>query len=67
LGSKSSSQAAFVLKQLTALPQWRGLTITEVDPADAPDESSAFARFNEMLADALEHDGDRPQQPNGSG
>ncbi|MER8477748.1 arginase family protein [Mesorhizobium sp. M1163] len=46
-------QVAFVLKQLTALPQWRGLTITEVNPAHAPDESAAFARLNEVLADAL--------------
>ena len=46
-------QAAFALKQLTALPQWRGLTITEVNPAHAPYESVAFARFNEVLADAL--------------
>ena len=36
-------QAAFLLKQLTALPQWRGLTITEVNPAHAPDEATAFA------------------------
>jgi len=47
------AQAAFALKQLTALPQWRGLTITEVNPAHAPDESAAFLRLNEMLADAL--------------
>ncbi|RVB78955.1 arginase family protein [Mesorhizobium sp. M6A.T.Cr.TU.014.01.1.1] len=46
-------QAAFVLKQLAALPQWRGLTITEVNPAHAPDETAAFARLNEVLADAL--------------
>ena len=46
-------QAAFVLKQLAALPQWRGLTITEVNPAHAPDESAAFPRLNGVLADAL--------------
>jgi arginase len=46
-------QAAFVLKQLAALPQWRGLTVTEVNPAHAPDESVAFARLNQVLADAL--------------
>jgi arginase len=46
-------QAAFVLKQLTALPQWRGLTITEVNPAHAPDESTAFKRLNQVLLDAL--------------
>ncbi len=46
-------QAAFVLKRLAALPQWRGLTITEVSPDHAPDEAAAFARLNEVLADAL--------------
>jgi arginase len=46
-------QAAFALKQVTALPQWRGLTITEVNPDHAPDEAAAFARLNDLLADAL--------------
>lgn len=46
-------QAAFVLNRLTALPQWRALTITEVNPDHAPDESAAFTRLNDMLADAL--------------
>jgi arginase len=46
-------QAGFVLKRLAALPHWRGLTITEVNPAHAPDEAAAFARLNDMLADAL--------------
>jgi arginase len=44
---------AHVLNQLTSLPQWRGLTITEVNPAHAPDEAAAFAKLNAMLADAL--------------
>ncbi len=47
--------AAAVLKQLTAMPQWRGLTITEVNPDHAPDESTAFARFNDTLADILDN------------
>lgn len=42
-----------MLKRLTALPQWRGLTITEVNPAHAPDESTAFKRLNEVLLDAV--------------
>lgn len=46
-------QAAFALKQLLALPQWRGLTVTEVNPDHAPDEAAAFARLNAVLADAL--------------
>ncbi|RWD29559.1 MAG: hypothetical protein E5V21_15750 [Mesorhizobium sp.] len=49
----AGARIAFALKQLTALPQWRGLTITEINPAHAPDESAAFARLNEVLADAL--------------
>ena len=40
-------QAAVALKRLTALPQWRGLTITEVNPDHAPDEAAAFGRLNE--------------------
>lgn len=46
-------QAAFVLKRLAALPLWRGLTVTEINPAHAPDEAAAFARLNGVLADAL--------------
>jgi arginase len=46
-------QVAYALKRLTAQPQWRALTITEVNPAHAPDESAAFARLNAVLADAL--------------
>jgi arginase len=46
-------QAAFVLQRLAALPQWRGLTVTEVNPAHAPDEAAAFSRLNGVLADAL--------------
>jgi len=46
-------QAGVVLKRLAALPQWRGLTITEVNPAHAPDEAAAFTRLNAVLADAL--------------
>jgi len=46
-------QAALALRHLAALPQWRGLTITEVNPDQAPDEAAAFARLNAVLADAL--------------
>ena len=45
--------AAYALKRLCSLPQWRGLTITEVNPDHAPDEAVAFARLNDVLADAL--------------
>jgi arginase len=50
-------QAGIVLNRLAALPQWRGLTITEVNPDHAPEESTAFARLNEVLADAMASDG----------
>jgi arginase len=46
-------QAAMVLKRLAGLPQWRGLTITEVNPAHAPDEAAAFMHLNKVIADAL--------------
>jgi arginase len=46
-------QAAFALKRLTALPEWRGLTVTEINPDHAPIEAAAFARLNEVLSDAL--------------
>ena len=46
-------QAAYALKQLSALPQWRGLTVTEVNPDHAPDEAAAFTRLNDVLADVL--------------
>ena len=49
----SLAQAAIVLKRLAALPQWRGLTVTEVNPDHAPDEAATFARLNDALADAL--------------
>jgi arginase len=45
--------AAYALKRLCALPQWRGLTITEVNPDHAPNEAAAFARLNGVLAEAL--------------
>jgi arginase len=46
-------QAAVVLRRLTVLPQWRGLTITEINPDHAPNEAAAFERLNGVLADAL--------------
>jgi arginase len=46
-------QAALALKRLSGLPQWRGLTITEINPDHAPDEAAAFARLNGVLTEAL--------------
>jgi arginase len=38
---------------LLAAPNWRALTITEVNPDHAPDEAQAFRRMNQMLCRAL--------------
>lgn len=34
-----------VLRELVTAPQWRGLTLCEVNPDHAPDEAEAFARL----------------------
>ncbi len=47
-----------LLSDLCALPQWRALTVTEVNPAHAPDEHETFAQLVQVLADALTPPGD---------
>lgn len=42
-----------LLSGLCALPSWSGLTLTEVNPAHAPDEAEAFRRLVDMLVTAL--------------
>jgi arginase len=42
-----------VLTALLAAPNWRALTVTEVNPDHAPDEAEAFHRLIEMLCGAL--------------
>jgi arginase len=42
-----------VLLELRAMPTWRVLTVAEVNPDHAPDESETFARLNAMLTRAL--------------
>lgn len=42
-----------LLIDLCALPNWRGLTLTEINPAHAPDQDDAFQRLVEMLGRAL--------------
>ena len=42
-----------VLTSLIAAPNWRALTLTEVNPDHAPVEAEAFARLNGLLASAL--------------
>jgi arginase len=41
------------LSYLLATPNWRALTITEVNPDHAPDEAEAFSQLNEMIASVL--------------
>lgn len=41
------------LSFLLAAHNWRALTITEVNPDHAPDESQAFRLLNQMLCRAL--------------
>jgi arginase len=41
------------LSYLLAAPNWRALTITEVNPDHAPDEAQAFRRLNEMVSRVL--------------
>jgi arginase len=42
-----------VLGILLKAPNWRGLTITEVNPDHAPDEAEIFGRLIEVLARSL--------------
>ncbi len=44
---------AAALAPLVAAPNWRALTVTEVNPDHAPDEAEAFCRLNAMLSAAL--------------
>lgn len=44
---------AAALGPLVAAPNWRALTITEVNPDHAPDESETFARLIAMLSATL--------------
>jgi arginase len=47
------AQLSAVLSVLAAAPNWRALTMTEVNPDHAPDEEAAFGRLNTMLSAAL--------------
>lgn len=52
-GGLTLDQTAIVLARLIALPQWRCLTVTEVNPDHAPDEAAAFTRLIDTLARVL--------------
>jgi arginase len=55
----SLEEIGVVLGILLNAPNWRALTITEVNPDHAPDEAEIFGRLTEMLAVSL---GPRPGQ-----
>jgi arginase len=46
-------QLATGLAPIVAAPNWRGLTLTEVNPDHAPDEAAAFGTLIDMLSRAL--------------
>lgn len=46
-------ELSVVLPQLLALPNWRTLTVTEVNPDHAPDEAKTFLTLVRLFADAL--------------
>jgi arginase len=47
------SELAAVLDVVLAAPNWRALTLTEVNPDHAPDEAVAFAELIGVLSHAL--------------
>lgn len=46
-------ELSIVLSRLLALPNWRALTLTEVNPDHAPDEAQAFSTLVGLFAGAL--------------
>jgi arginase len=49
----SLRQAFAAIEALCALPNWRALTVTEINPDHAPDERESFTRLVEALGQAL--------------
>ncbi len=47
------AQLSAGLPVLLAAPNWRGLTVAEVNPEHAPDEAQAFSALTRLLDDAL--------------
>ncbi|HTV67472.1 MAG TPA: arginase family protein [Rhizobiaceae bacterium] len=47
------AELGLLLEPLIALPAWRALTVTEVNPDHAPDEAQAFGELIAMLCDVL--------------
>jgi arginase len=54
-GGLDLDSLARLLSDLCALPNWRALTLTEINPGHAPDEQQSFGQLIAMLGDVLEH------------
>jgi arginase len=52
-GGLDLAQLAELVKDLCALPNWRALTIAEVNPSHALNEAAAFDQLIAMIADAV--------------
>jgi arginase len=52
-GGLELSELATLLRRLCAAPNWRALTLTEVNPAHAPDETQAMAALIAMVTGAI--------------
>ena len=52
-GGLDLGQLTTLLRGLCALPNWRALTVTEINPSHAPNESHSFHELIGMLADVL--------------
>jgi arginase len=52
-GGLELAQLTALLRELCALPNWRALTLTEVNPGHAPDESRSLRQLVAMLVDAI--------------
>jgi arginase len=52
-GGLKLSEVAELLRGLCAAPNWRALTLTEVNPAHAPDEAQAMDALIAMVAQAI--------------
>ena len=52
-GGLDMSSLSGLLSELCDLPNWRALTLTEINPSHAPDERQSFQRIIEMLGEVL--------------
>ena len=52
-GGLEVAELAALMSGLTSAPNWRALTLTEVNPAHAPNERNAISTLVTMVVDAL--------------